>query len=118
MMAARLLLAVAVLAGLVAVSPAAAADRAGPARPAAAPQPPDSMQMQKDLQRLTWKQFRAVIEAVPKLREDVEAYGEAGWKYVQARYATYPWKKKIDKLDPDQRRQLADLIRRAKRQPG
>lgn len=79
---------------------------------------PDSVQMERDLQRMDWKRFRAVIEAIPKLREDVEAYGEAGWTYVRSRYATYPWKKKIDKLDPDQQRQLADLIRRAKRQPG
>jgi hypothetical protein len=75
---------------------------------------PDAQQMEKDLQQLNWSQFRSVIESVPKMKADVEVYGPAGWKYVEARYATYPWKKNIDKLDDAQKRQLADLIRRAK----
>ncbi len=59
----------------------------------------DSAQMEKDLQRLPWKQFRSVIEAVPKMKANVEAYGPAGWQFVQQHYATYGWKKSIDKLD-------------------
>ena len=76
---------------------------------------PDSQQIEKDLQSLDWPQFRAVVEAVPKLKADVDAYGPLGWKYVEARYKTYPWKKSVDKLDDDQKRHLADLIRGAKR---
>ena len=75
---------------------------------------PDSKQMERDLQRLPWKQFRSVIEAVPKMKADVDAYGPAGWKYIEGRYKTHGWKKGIDKLDPDQKRRLADLIRIAK----
>jgi hypothetical protein len=75
---------------------------------------PDSQQMEKDLQQLSWPQFRSVIESVPKMRADVEAYGAFGWKYVEARYASYPWKKNIDKLDEAQKQHLADLIRKAK----
>lgn len=75
---------------------------------------PDSQQMEKDLQQLSWPQFRSVIESVPKMKSDVEAYGAFGWKYVEARYKTYPWKKNIDKLDEAQKKQLADRIRSAK----
>jgi hypothetical protein len=74
---------------------------------------PDSQQMEKDLQQLPWPQFRSIIESVPKMKADVEAYGAFGWKYVEARYKTYPWKKNIDKLDDAQKKQLADLIKRA-----
>lgn len=75
----------------------------------------DSLQMEKDLQRLPWKQFRQVIESVPKLKADVEAYGPVGWTYVQQNYRTHGWKKSIDKLNEAQRKQLADLIRLAKK---
>jgi hypothetical protein len=75
---------------------------------------PDSQQLEYDLQRLPWTKFRSVIESVPKMKADVEAYGPVGWKYVEANYSTYAWKKKIDKLDDAQKRQLAELIRRAK----
>ena len=75
---------------------------------------PDSQEMEKDLQQLSWPQFRSVIESVPKMKADVEAYGAFGWKYVEARYARYPWKKNIDKLDDAQKQHLADLIRKTK----
>jgi hypothetical protein len=77
----------------------------------------ESKQMEKDLQRLPWPQFRAVVEAVPKLRAGVEAYGTAGWQLVQANYKHYPWHKNIDKLDAAQKQQLAELIREAKAAP-
>ena len=67
------------------------------------------------MQSLPWKQFRSVIESVPKLKADVEAYGPAGWKYVEARYKAYGWNKGIDNLDDDEKQRLADLIKRAKR---
>ena len=75
---------------------------------------PDSKQMERDLQRLPWKQFRSVIESVPKMKADVDAYGPAGWKYIEGRYKTHGWKKGIDKLDQEQQQHLADLIRVAK----
>jgi len=53
----------------------------------------DSKQMEKDLQRLPWPQFRAVIEAVPKMRAGVEAYGTVGWQIIEANYTRYPWQK-------------------------
>lgn len=74
----------------------------------------DSQQIEQDLQRLPWKQFRSVIEAVPKMKASVDAYGPLGWQYVQANYTTYRWKKNIDKLDETQRRQLIDLIELSK----
>lgn len=72
---------------------------------------PDSKQLEADLQQLTWKQFKSVVEAVPKLKADVDAYGEFGWQYVQMNYKTYKWKKSIDRLDDGQKHQLAGLIR-------
>lgn len=74
----------------------------------------DSKQMEADLQRLPWKQFRSVIEAVPKMRAQVEAYGTIGWQIVQANYTRYHWQKNIDKLDEVQKQQLVELIRAAK----
>lgn len=76
---------------------------------------PDSRQMEHDLQQLDWPKFRQVVESVPKLKADVDAYGPLGWKYVEAKYRTYPWQKNIDKLDDGQKRQLAQLIRAAQR---
>lgn len=75
---------------------------------------PDVVQLEKGLQSLTWPQFRAVIQAVPKLKAEVDAYGAFGWQYVQARYQTYRWQKSINKLDVAQQRELADLIAQAK----
>jgi hypothetical protein len=75
----------------------------------------DSQRMEKELQRLPWKQFKSVIESIPKLKADVDAYGPAGWQFVKANYAKYRWRKNIDKLDATQKKQLAELIRRAKR---
>lgn len=76
---------------------------------------PDSQQLELDMQRLPWKQFRSVIEAIPKLKADVDAYGSLGWQYVQGKYKTHHWKKNIDRLDDAQKQQLADLVRTAKR---
>lgn len=88
------------------------------AKPAAKPKPaplPDSKKMEQDLQGLPWPQFRAVIEAVPKLKAEVEAKGTAAWVFVQANYKRHGWKKNIDRLDDEQKRQLAELIAKAKR---
>jgi len=74
----------------------------------------DSQQMERDLQRLPWPQFRQVIESIPKMKADVEAYGPIGWSYVQQSYKTHGWKKNIDKLSEDHQKQLAELIRTAK----
>ena len=73
-----------------------------------------SVRMEKDLQSLDWAQFRSVIEAVPKMKADVDAYGAVGWQYVQANYRTYAWRKNIDRLDDERKAQLADLIQLAK----
>ncbi|MEW6293579.1 MAG: hypothetical protein AB1544_09770 [Pseudomonadota bacterium] len=75
---------------------------------------PDSLKLEKELQSLSWPGFRSVVEAIPKLKAEVDRHGQLGWQYVRANYRTYPWKKNIDRLDPDQRRQLATLIRTAK----
>lgn len=75
---------------------------------------PDSKQLEAELQGLPWKQFRSVVEAVPNLKADVEQYGSAGWAYVKASYKTYGWKKNIDRLSPEQKSRLAELIGRAK----
>lgn len=89
-----------------------------PAKPAAAAAKaavPDSKLLERDLQRLNWKQFRWVVESVPKLKAGVDAYGPMGWRYVQARYATYPWKNSIDRLDTAEKLHLVELIRRARK---
>ena len=78
----------------------------------------NTSQMERELQHLPWKQFRQVIESVPKLKADVDAYGNLGWQFVQGQYTKYPWKKKIDKLDETQRNALASLIHQAKLQSG
>jgi hypothetical protein len=75
----------------------------------------DGLQMEMELQHLPWKQFRQVVESVPKLKADVEAYGPIGWTYVQQNYKTYGWKKNIDKLNEVQRKQLEDLIQQARK---
>lgn len=77
----------------------------------------DSRQLSTALQNLPWPRFRAVIEAVPKLASGVDAYGPLGWQFVKENYRTYNWKKKIDKLDPAQKQQLAELIQQAQTAP-
>jgi hypothetical protein len=75
----------------------------------------DSKQIEKDLQHLPWKQFKSVVESIPRIKADIEAYGPIGWQFVQANYATYPWKKNIDRLDEAQKKHLTELIQTAKR---
>jgi hypothetical protein len=74
----------------------------------------DSKQLEEDLQHLPWEQFRAVVEAVPKMKADVELYGPLGWQIVQANYRTYAWRKSIDKLDSAQKQGLIGLIQAVK----
>lgn len=75
---------------------------------------PDSKQMERDLQSMNWRQFRSIVEAIPKLKAEIEAYGPAGWQYIRAKYPTHPWQKNIDRLDVADKQQLARLIQRAK----
>ncbi len=75
---------------------------------------PNGKQIESDLQSLPWKKFKSIIESIPKMKADVDAYGPFGWNYVKANYTTYGWKKNIDKLDGTQKKQMADLIRLAK----
>jgi hypothetical protein len=77
--------------------------------------PPDSRQLEKDLQGLTWNQFKTVVDAIPPIKAEVEKYGPAGWQYVKARYKTYAWKKNIDRLSEPERRRLAQLIQEARK---
>jgi hypothetical protein len=74
----------------------------------------DSAKLEKELQSLNWGQFRSVVEAVPKLKADVDAYGPLGWEYVKMHYTSYGWKKNIDRLDVEQKQHLAALIESAK----
>ena len=76
---------------------------------------PDGRQLEKDLQGLSWKQFRSVVEAIPPLRAEVEKYGPLGWQYVQTNYKTYPWRKPLGRLSDSQRIELARLIERARK---
>jgi hypothetical protein len=105
------------IAGLHLGGAAASETEAVPAKPKAHATrgAPDSRQMEYDLQQLEWPKFRQVVESVPKLKADVDAYGRLGWKYVEVRYRTYPWQKSIDRLDDSQKRHLAELIRQAQR---
>lgn len=75
---------------------------------------PDSLVLEKELQSLSWPGFRSVVEAIPKLKAEIDRHGQFGWQYVQANYRNHSWKKSIDRLEPDQREQLAVLIQRAK----
>ena len=95
----------------------AAAPRQAPGRAAPSGAAVDSATLEKELQRLPWTQFKAVVESVPKLKAGVDAYGPLGWQFVQANYSRYGWKKNIDKLDERQKQQLAEQIRRVKGQP-
>lgn len=76
---------------------------------------PDSRQLEKDLQSLNWRQFKAVVEAIPPIKAEVDRYGPLGWQYVQQHYKTYPWKKPIDRLENWQKQELARLIERARK---
>jgi hypothetical protein len=108
-----------VLMGALWVVPAHSGEiRSSAANHSAAPETnkiPDSQQIEKDLQQLSWKQFRSIVESIPKLKADIEAYGPIGWQFVQTNYKTHGWKKNIDKLDGSQKRQLVDMIQTAKR---
>ncbi len=116
-----LLLGIVVMSGLACAEGATAPEPGREAGPATLvgdkSEVPDSRQMEKDLQRLPWPRFRAIVEAVPKLRAGIEAYGTAGWQIVEANYTRYRWQKNIDKLDEAQKKQLADLIAAAKTAP-
>lgn len=83
--------------------------------PAAREALPDSKQIERELQGLPWPQFRSVVESIPKLKADVEAYGQLGWAYVQSNYKTHKWRKNIDRLDNEQRKQLIEKIRAAQK---
>lgn len=74
--------------------------------------------MERDLQRLPWRQFRSVVESIPKLKAGIDVYGPVGWQFVRENYVNYGWKKKIDKLDGNQKSRLAELIRTAKGAAG
>ncbi|MGB4674463.1 MAG: hypothetical protein WBH99_11080 [Azovibrio sp.] len=74
----------------------------------------DSKFLEKELQSLDWAQFRFVLHSVPQLRAEVDAYGPLGWQYVERHYRRYGWSRSLDKLDQARRRELADLIVRAK----
>lgn len=75
---------------------------------------PDSSRLEKELQGLSWRQFRSVVESVPQLKSAVDAYGAAGWQFVQANYRQYGWRRNIDKLNIEQKRELAARIERAR----
>ncbi len=71
-------------------------------------------QIEKELQGLSWKQFCAVIEAIPKLKADVDAYGPLGWSYVHARYQRYGWRKNLARLNDADVERLIALIASAR----
>ena len=77
---------------------------------------PDSAVLERQLQQLPWPQFRSVVESVPKLKSAVDAYGPAGWQFVQANYRSYGWRRNIDKLSVEQKRDLAARVERARSQ--
>ena len=76
----------------------------------------DSAKLEKDLQRLPWKQFRSVVESEPRLKAGIDAYGPMGWQFVQANYRNYGWRRNIDKLNAEQKHELAARIERARAQ--
>ncbi len=77
---------------------------------------PDSRQLEKELQSLNWRQFKAVIEATPEIRREVEKYGPMGWEYVKTNYRSHDWKKNFDRLDNAEKQRHAQLIQRAHKQ--
>lgn len=78
--------------------------------------PHSSEKLEKDLQNLSWPQFNFVVKSIPKLKAKVDAFGPAGWRYVQKRYQSFGWKKSIDKFNTLEKEQLAALIRKAEKQ--
>ena len=76
----------------------------------------DSVTLEKELQGLSWRQFRSVVESVPQLKSAADAYGPAGWQFVQANYRNYGWRRNIDKLNAEQKHELAARIERARAQ--
>ncbi len=82
---------------------------------AAAAATPDSRQLERELQSLNWGQFKAVIEAIPEIRREVEKYGPMGWEYVRTNYRSHGWKKNIDRLDTGEKQRLAQLIQRTRK---
>lgn len=78
---------------------------------------PDSQALETALQGLSWQRFRFVVESVPKLKADVDAYGPLGWEFVRGNYRRYPWKRKIDRFDAGQRQHLQQLIHEAQARP-
>lgn len=111
-----LLVALATLSALASTPAALAAAVAAPAAVGGALKNADldSAALERELQRLPWKQFKAVVESEPRLKASVDAYGPLGWQFVQENYRRYGWKKNIDKLDDRQKRQLAERIRQVK----
>lgn len=105
---------VATACALCALEAAAAVEEAVARAVAATAKLPDSAQIEKDLQRLPWPRFRSVVESIPRMKADVDAYGPLGWEYVRTHYRTHRWKKNIDRLDAAQRQRLAELIRTAR----
>lgn len=87
------------------------------ARRKSEPPPISSKALEQELQSLNWEQFRFVINSVPKLRAEVDAYGPLGWQYVQRNYRSYAWSKPIGKLDQQHRRELQSLIAQARNRP-
>lgn len=76
---------------------------------------PGSETLEKELQNLTWPQFRFVVQSIPKLKAKVDAYGPTGWRYVQSRYQTYAWRNSIEKFTPEERKKLHALINQARK---
>lgn len=103
---------------LLPVVAAAGADAPGPAVASIGESPvrqvPDSLELEQRLQALDWASFRSVVEAVPKLKRSVDAYGPFGWEYVRLNYQTYAWRKPIGRLDDAQKIALGELIEQAR----
>ena len=76
----------------------------------------DPLRLEGALQALPWPQFRKVVESIPKLRAEVDAYGAFGWEFVKRRYTTHRWEKSIRKLDDEERKTLGDLIEQVGRE--
>lgn len=102
------------LALLVGLTPARAEEKVPGGEAALPAETPRNVRLEQELQALSWPQFRAVIQAVPKLKAEVDAYGSFGWQYVQARYQTFRWRKSIAKLKPEQQEELGELIAQAR----
>ena len=101
-----------------AVGVAAPAALAAPDTGSTVQQAASSAELERSLQQLSWHDFRAVISAIPKLKADVDAYGAFGWDYVKANFRSYRWAKKIDRLDPEQKQELASLIEKVRSTPA